>query len=130
MERWVNPYKEVEWLTDRMTVEELALFVRAERGDILAGVDLLVSRSQGALDASYVRGADIESWRRWNKEMKDGVDRANAPDAARQIEQQLQARIPLPPNLRLRVEIADEAAGVPVDLHKLLGGVDLSGDVP
>lgn len=130
MARMYSPYVEVEWAEDRPTVEEFGYLKRLERGEVEAGIQLLVARSGDRLTAGYVRQADLDAWSKWVAGMRAGIQKANAPDAARQIEEALRARFTLPENMRLRVEVVDGPGSVePIDFDRLLGGVNL-GEPP
>lgn len=133
MGRNLSPYVEIEWTTEPMNVEELALMHRLAKGDVEAGVSLLIVRSDGRLNAAQIRQAGLDSWSKWVAGMKRGIDVSNAPEAARQVEAHLRGAIQLPSNMRLAerfIEVVDDApAPEAIDIDKLLRGLDL-GDAP
>ncbi len=133
MSRTYSPYVEVEWSREPITVEEWALLNRLQRGDIDGGVELLVSRSNGALQGSQVRKADLDAWKQWVGGMHEGLSVATAPSAAKQVEELIKARHQLPDNMRFRdgfIEVIDSPkpreAMESIDLRKLLGDIDMT----
>lgn len=132
MPKQYSPYIEIEWPEERPDVDELILLHRLNRGEITAGVTLLTQRSGGRLTFDYVLKADLDSWAKWISGMRAGIAKANAPGAARQIEEQLARQVTLPENMRLRVEVVEGAEPPSQEMTesftRLLDGIDFGGN--
>ena len=64
--------------------------------------------------------------------MRTGIDHANAPGAALQIQEALRKQVTLPDNMRLNVEVIEPSTGAleRVDFSKLLGDINFNIQPP